>query len=147
MTQLESHSGYYLWKYLPSTAAAVIFLLLFITTTAAHTRRMIKTKTWVCSLRDWRLLFAPRPSIEMTADNLPVEVIGYIGRCIAHNSTGKLLPFILQNFFILLAPALFAASIYMVLGRIIRSVRGERHSLIRVHWLTRAFVTGDVLSL
>lgn len=69
-----------------------------------------------------------------------VEVIGYISRCIAHNATGKLIPFIL------LAPALFAASIYMVLGRIIRSVRGEQHWLIRVHWLTRAFVLGDVLS-
>lgn len=56
------------------------------------------------------------------------------------------MPFILQNFFILLAPALFAASIYMVLGRIIRSVRGEQHSLIRVQWLTRAFVLGDVMS-
>jgi hypothetical protein len=56
------------------------------------------------------------------------------------------MPFILQNFFILLAPALFAASIYMALGCIIRSVRGERHSLIRAHWLTHAFVFGDVLS-
>jgi hypothetical protein len=34
----------------------------------------------------------------------------------------------------------------MILGRIIRSVRGEEHSLIRVSWLTRAFVLGDVLS-
>jgi hypothetical protein len=42
--------------------------------------------------------------------------------------------------FILLAPALFAESIDMVLGRIIRSVRGEQHSLIRVHWLKQAFV-------
>ena len=34
----------------------------------------------------------------------------------------------------------------MVLGRIIRSVRGEQHSLIRVSRLTRAFVLSDVLS-
>jgi len=34
----------------------------------------------------------------------------------------------------------------MALGRIIRSVRGERHSLIRAHWLTHAFMFGDVLS-
>jgi RTA1 like protein len=98
------------------------------------------------SLHDWRLLYGFHLFREIITDNFLVEVIGYIGRCIAHNSTGKLMPFILQNFFILLAPALFAASIYMVLGRIIRSVRGEQHSLIRVHWLTRAFVTGDVLS-
>ncbi|KAL4881165.1 RTA-like protein [Aspergillus karnatakaensis] len=54
--------------------------------------------------------------------------------------------FCIQNVFILLGPALFAASIYMVLGRIIVAVKGEKHSLIRVRWVTKIFVTGDVLS-
>ncbi|PMD63071.1 uncharacterized protein K444DRAFT_641455 [Hyaloscypha bicolor E] len=129
MTVLESQNVYYLWKFLPSTPAAVAFLLLFIVTTALHTCRMIKTKIWFCTV--------------FVIDGF---LIGYIGRCIAHNSTGTLMLFIQQNFFILLAPALFAASIYMVLGRITWSVRGERHSLIRTHWLTHAFVFGDVLS-
>lgn len=48
--------------------------------------------------------------------------------------------------FILVAPALFAASIYMTLGRIIRSVNAEKYSLIRVNWLTKLFVLGDVMS-
>ena len=56
------------------------------------------------------------------------------------------MPYIFQNFFILVAPALFAASIYMTLGRIIRSVKGERLSLVRVNWLTKTFVIGDVMS-
>jgi hypothetical protein len=56
------------------------------------------------------------------------------------------MPYIIQNFFILVAPALFAASIYMTLGRIIRAVKGENHSLIRVSRLTKTFVIGDVLS-
>jgi len=34
----------------------------------------------------------------------------------------------------------------MELGRIIVLVGGERHSLIRVSWLTKIFVSGDVLS-
>jgi len=34
----------------------------------------------------------------------------------------------------------------MTLGRIIRCVRGEHHSFIRIAWITRAFVTADVLS-
>lgn len=34
----------------------------------------------------------------------------------------------------------------MTLGRIIRSVHGEQLSLIRINWLTRIFVTGDVFS-
>lgn len=34
----------------------------------------------------------------------------------------------------------------MTLGRIIRLVDGERHSIIRAKWLTKVFVLGDVLS-
>lgn len=34
----------------------------------------------------------------------------------------------------------------MILGRLIRAVRAEHHSLIRVDWVTRIFVTGDVVS-
>jgi hypothetical protein len=51
-----------------------------------------------------------------------------------------------QSLLLLLAPALFAASIYMVLGRIILLTDGEAHSLIRARWLTKLFVMGDVLS-
>jgi hypothetical protein len=77
-----------------------------------------------------------------------VEFIGYAARASAHDKTGKLIPYVIQNTFILLAPVLFAASIYMVLGRIIRSIpNGEAHSIIRPKLLTRLFVIGDVLSL
>jgi hypothetical protein len=55
-------------------------------------------------------------------------------------------PYIIQSLLILLAPAFFAASIYMVLGRIIRLTDGESHSIIRASWLTKVFVAGDVLS-
>lgn len=48
--------------------------------------------------------------------------------------------------FILLGPVLLAASIYMALGRLIRSTGGEAYSLIRVKLLTKAFVSSDVIS-
>lgn len=48
---------------------------------------------------------------------------------------------------ILCAPALTAASIYMILSRIIHLAEGERHSPIRLKWLTWLFVCGDLLSL
>lgn len=75
-----------------------------------------------------------------------VEIIGYGARIGSHNDTGKLMPYCIQAVFILLAPALFAASVYMVLGRIIRSVSAERHSVIRINWLTKTFVFFDVLT-
>lgn len=52
----------------------------------------------------------------------------------------------MQAILILVAPALYAASIYMVLGRIIRSLGAERLSFIPVKWLTKIFVMGDIAS-
>ncbi|KAL9106036.1 MAG: hypothetical protein Q9227_008879 [Pyrenula ochraceoflavens] len=56
------------------------------------------------------------------------------------------MPQAIHNVFILLAPVLFCASIYMTLRRIIICVRGQKHSIIRASWLTRIFVLGDVFA-
>ena len=80
--------------------------------------------------------------------NLLVEVIGYIGRALSsHESPNWTLgPYLLQTLFLLLAPALLAASIYMLLGRIILILRAESYTILSKKWLTKIFVTGDVLS-
>jgi hypothetical protein len=48
--------------------------------------------------------------------------------------------------FILLPPVLFAASIYMMLGRIIIALRGDGYSPIRPSRLTKTFLAGDIVS-
>jgi hypothetical protein len=49
MAVLEPYKGgYYLWKYIPSVAAAVIFLLLFIVATGYHSWKLHKTKARFC---------------------------------------------------------------------------------------------------
>ncbi len=77
-----------------------------------------------------------------------VEWIGYIGRALSSQQSPDyaLPPYILQSLLLLVAPALFAASIYMALGRIIRLTDGEAHSLVRTKWLTKIFVAGDIFS-
>jgi hypothetical protein len=55
-------------------------------------------------------------------------------------------PYIIQALLILVAPALFAATIYMELGRLVTLVDGEDYTLIRKKWLTKVFVCGDILS-
>ncbi|KAL9090008.1 MAG: hypothetical protein Q9165_005537 [Trypethelium subeluteriae] len=82
----------------------------------------------------------------MSPYQFEIEFIGYVGRAFAHDRTGEITPYIIQSVFLLLAPALFAASMYMVLGRIIRCVRGEKYSVLRVSWLAKVFVGGDVFS-
>ena len=53
-------------------------------------------------------------------------------------------PYVIQSLLILLAPILFAASIYMILGRIIRAAQAGSYCLIRPNWVTKIFVGGDV---
>ena len=49
MAVLEpTKGGYYLWKYVPSIAAAVIFALIFLVMTGLISYRMFRTKTWFC---------------------------------------------------------------------------------------------------
>jgi branched-subunit amino acid transport protein len=76
--------------------------------------------------------------------SLPVEAAGYGARVVAHYKINTTLPYAIQSLFILLAPILFAASVYMYLGRIIVAAHGEEHSIIATQWLTKIFVCGDI---
>ena len=57
------------------------------------------------------------------------------------------MPFVIQNSYILLAPALFAATTYMILGRIIQLTDGDQHSIVSSRKLTWFFLLGDIFLL
>lgn len=124
-------STYVLYLYTPSLAAAVAAIVVFALLTVAHGYRLITTRMWF--------------TIPFVVGGL-FETVGYVGRALGHNNKQSKTAYIMQSLLILVAPALFAATIYMTLGRLIRAVRGESLSLIRVTWLTKIFVCGDVLS-
>ncbi|TVY69956.1 Protein RTA1 [Fusarium oxysporum f. sp. cubense] len=130
---LPYKGDFYLWGYVPSIPAAVIFIILFLVLSAAHTWKMIHNRLWFC--------------IPFVIGGF-LEVIGFIGRAVASKATDKLGPYIIQSVFLLIPPSLFAASLYMSLGRIIRGLgpKGESCSIVRVKWLTTLFVVGDVFS-
>ncbi|CCF39160.1 RTM1 [Colletotrichum higginsianum] len=120
--------GYYLWRYLPNKAAAVIFLILFLGSFLYISWKIWKTRARFCIVFAVGCLF---------------EVIGFGARAGAHEKTDKIMPYAIQNMYIIIAPVLFAASIYMVLGRIITSIHAEKYSMIRPSKLTLTFVLGD----
>lgn len=96
-----------------------------------------------------RILCVESALIKNLPSNLfrAVEFAGYAARTkSATEETGhnRLMPFIIQNTYILLAPALFAATIYMTLGRVIKLIDGDKHSIIRGQKLTLIFLLGDV---
>ncbi|KAH8917584.1 RTA1-domain-containing protein [Atractiella rhizophila] len=76
---------------------------------------------------------------------LILEVVGYIFRRISRDDDEKLGYFIIQQLFVVIAPALLAASLYMSYGRLTLFVE-ERFSPLRPRWVTRTFVTADVFS-
>jgi RTA1 like protein len=77
---------------------------------------------------------------------LAVEWIGFINRALTAypNTFTSQTPDILNVLFILIAPVWFAASIYIVFGRIIILVDGHHLSFIRQKWLTVIFVCSDI---
>ncbi|PYH41654.1 RTA1 domain-containing protein [Aspergillus saccharolyticus JOP 1030-1] len=121
------------YRYDPSMTDAIIFTILFTITTIWHILQLFRTQTW--------------HFIPFTIGGI-FEIIGYIGRGMSsHESPNWTLgPYLVQTLFLLLAPALLAASIYMLLGRIILILRAESHAILPKRWLTKTFVTGDVLS-
>ena len=82
----------------------------------------------------------------LTVRSQKVQVIGYVGRIWSHYDPESIGGFVIQAILILIAPALYAASIYMILARLIRAVNAEHLSLIPIKWVTKIFVTGDVVA-
>ncbi|KAJ4984448.1 rta1 domain-containing protein [Stagonosporopsis vannaccii] len=133
MPGLEPYKhGYFLWKFVPSAAAAAIFCILFAVASIALVWRIWKTRTWFC--------------IPFGIGGY-MQIIGYACRAVASNKTGRLMPFVIQQNNILLAPVLYAAAIYMTLGRVIRQLNGDEYSLVRPTRLTKVFLAGDFTAL
>lgn len=78
------------------------------------------------------------------------EFIGYAARAgSSRQEPGcwKMMPYIIQSVFILLSPALFSASVYIILGKIVEVADGEGHVLINRRHITKTFVIGDLVCL
>jgi hypothetical protein len=71
---------------------------------------------------------------------------GYAARYLSAKSPDKLMLYVAQSLLILLPPSLYAATIYMIYGRIVLFVNAPDASIIRPTRVTKIFVIGDVLS-
>ncbi|KAF9872460.1 rta1 domain protein [Colletotrichum karsti] len=122
-----------LYHYDPTIAGAVIFVFLFLGTTLLHFWQLFRSRCWFL--------------LPLAIGGI-LQVIGYAARAKSGSESPNwsLGPYIIQSILLLVAPALYAATVYMELGRIITIVDGEGHVLISKKWLTKLFVAGDVLS-
>ncbi|CAG8947971.1 unnamed protein product [Penicillium salamii] len=124
-------SEYVLYHYTPSLVAAVIFAVIFFLTTAFHLWQRVRSHAKYFNPFIVGGIF---------------QVIGYGARAVSHFHPKSTTVYAIQNLLVLLAPTLYAASIYMVLGRVIMFLRGKHLSYVPAKYLTKIFVLGDVLS-
>ncbi|KAI9367227.1 RTA1 like protein [Aspergillus egyptiacus] len=127
----DGYIDFQLYRYTPSEAAAGLFVALFALTTLYHVYQIKKARAWYFTAFVLGGVF---------------QIIGYICRIVAHDNKESIPVYSIQAILILLAPPLYAASIYMVLGRLIRFLDAENLSLVSVRWMTKIFVTGDVIA-
>jgi hypothetical protein len=71
---------------------------------------------------------------------------GYAFRYLSAKSPADLGPYIIQSLFIILPPSLYAATIYMIYGRLVVFVNAPEASVIHPKRVTKIFVCGDVLA-
>ncbi|KAF2261253.1 RTA1-domain-containing protein [Lojkania enalia] len=130
---MSSPARFKFYHYNPSFAAAVTFVVFFTIASIRYGQLLIKNRTWY---------FVP------FLIGCTFEAIGYVARAISAKQTPNwnLKPYIMHSLLTLLGPTFYAASIYMVLGRLIRLLDAGSYCLIRPKWLTRFFLMGDILS-
>ncbi|WYZ42766.1 hypothetical protein EsH8_VI_000465 [Colletotrichum jinshuiense] len=129
----QAPEAFVFYHYDPSLPAACIFIAVFGLSFALHFFQLIKLRAWY---------FVP------FLIGCCFEIVGYIGRALSATESPNwtTTSYTIQSLTLLLGPALLAASIYMVLGRLIRFLEAEHLALIRTKWLTKIFVLGDVIS-
>ncbi|KAJ9482993.1 hypothetical protein VN97_g10427 [Penicillium thymicola] len=124
----DSSNPFYKY-YKPSIPAAITVAVLFCAVSLVQIWRIIRTRQWFGIV----ILVAAA-----------FEVVGLFARAYSSKHLEEKLPYEIQTVLILLAPILFAASVYMFLGRAIRKSGYPELSFIRISWVTPLFVTGDI---
>ena len=72
--------------------------------------------------------------------------LGYVARYFSAKSPAALGPYIMQSLLIILPPSLYAATIYIIYGRLVLFVNAPNASLIRPTRVAKIFVIGDVIA-
>ncbi|KAL3229568.1 Protein RTA1 [Nakaseomyces bracarensis] len=148
------------YTYTPNLGAAIAFAVLFIIfglifcgflwiTTNIHKNFITKWYDSNAPISDirhystYKLCTAHLPMIF----GVLLEIIGYIGRAVSSRHPEALPPFAIQTVLLLIAPTLYAASIYMLFGRMAHLMFVENLMIMPARYNTLIFVLGDVFSL
>lgn len=153
-TEVLNENRYY--NYVPTMGASILFILLFFLETVILTflviQHSLKSKR---KIKRWSHLEGIRYFLTKSLGGayIPLllgclgEFIGYIGRCLSAKDRTLFDPFLQQTICLLIMPAFYAGSIYMLFGRMAHLLFAEKIMLLPVRFNTTFFVVGDVFSL
>ncbi|KAF2680799.1 sphingoid long-chain base transporter RSB1 [Lentithecium fluviatile CBS 122367] len=121
-----------LYGYYPSLGANAFFLAFFALGFILNLGFGIRYKTWTYMIA--------------MCLGCASETIGYAGRVMMNNNPYDTIGFQIQICCLIIAPAFFAAGIYLTLKHFTLTF-GESWSRLRPAWYTYIFITGDIFSL
>ncbi|CUS25175.1 LAQU0S30e00254g1_1 [Lachancea quebecensis] len=157
----NSTSNFKMYNYNPSTGAAALFAVLFALTLIVLSVEVgilnRSTKRRISASMDSRLKCSESQDDGLTRKKVTskyicllvgcgMEMIGYIARAFSTKNQDRILPFIIQSVFVLISPALFAASIYMIFGAMLTLLECSSLSIVPARYNTTFFVCGDIFS-
>lgn len=121
-----------LYGYRPNKAASIIFVVIF----------------FACAIAQlglgWRYRKTWKGYSILVAIGALLEGIGYIGRFKMSENPWERGAFIIQVTFLVVAPSLMAASLYMTMKAMVLYF-GQEYTRIPARWWTKGFVTADLI--
>ncbi|MCJ1475745.1 hypothetical protein MMC13_004409 [Lambiella insularis] len=124
-------ADFIIYGYVPSLALAILAITIFALSLVAHLTQLFRYRTWYFTAVSIGCLF---------------EVIGYIGRALSsHVDPYSYVFFVVQYFFIVVAPVLLSISIYQILSILIGHF-GQETSPLPKTWVLTIFITSDVIA-
>ncbi|CAI4062848.1 Rta1p SKDI_07G4650 [Saccharomyces kudriavzevii IFO 1802] len=152
-----SKGDFELYRYKPEIGASILFTVLFALAAVVFVFLLIhysvKSRRTVASLVRSQPTLRYYGIVNLAGAYIPfifgsfVEFLGFAFRCKSSRDTTLLNPYIIQTVFLLVSPTLYAASIYMIFGRMASLLFAENLMIMPARFNTTIFVIGDVGSL
>ncbi|GAA5984918.1 hypothetical protein JCM11641_003626 [Rhodosporidiobolus odoratus] len=117
--------------YEPSLAAAVVYIVVFALITLVQTIQVARSRVWWLSV--------------LVVGGVG-EVVGWAGRLWASYDAYNINAFLTQIICLILAPCFFSATIYGILGMIVRSI-GPQYSLLKPWLYLTIFCIADLIAI
>ncbi|KAF2471101.1 RTA1-domain-containing protein [Lindgomyces ingoldianus] len=120
-----------IYGYTPSVIVGVLGVILFFVAGVLHTWQLFKYRTWYfCTV----------------LVGIAFEIVGYVFRCLSSQvDPYRVTFFVVQYFFIVVAPVFFSAAIYTVLSILINTT-GRHYAPIPPKLILWVFITCDVIA-